>query len=254
MAFRPPVIGTVAVLLCLPILIGLGFWQLGRHIAKSDARDEVHARLYAAPLTNENSGLPASELTWRKAMLTGQFRHDLGTAFVAGRYEFGRPGYDVVVPFDVAGGPRVLINRGWMGVSSDWQASLRTLAEGAPTTVEGLVQPLGETFEVAPLPATDDHPARWPMTRGSGCSAERIGHPYADIAATMPDVADWIVIAGPALQRGQRRPEGPAPLGGYVPEPRHIGHLEYAFQWWLIALTLIGVWAYAGWRGGQREG
>ena len=61
-----------------------------------------------------------------------------------------------------------------------------------------------------------------------------------------------MIIAGPSLQRGDPKKPEPLPVSGYVAEPKWIGHMAYAVQWFLIAATLLTIWLLTGFRRGQK--
>ncbi|MCB9680245.1 MAG: SURF1 family protein [Alphaproteobacteria bacterium] len=251
MPFRPALIPTLFVAVGLVILVNLGMWQLRRHHAAGALRDEVHARLYGDPATNADLSDGADSLGWRKAVLTGTYTDD-GPFLVAGRFEFGNPGFDVLQVLDT-GDHRVLVNRGWIP-SEGWQDTLAAIRTDGDVQVEGLLVALTGNADIRPLPASDGHPERWPQETSSvgGCTTGVVGPPYAAIAAQVPGLVPVLVVVGPELTRGQLKARAPLPVGGYVAEPKRIGHLEYAVQWFLIALTLLGTWVYAGVRRARR--
>ncbi|MCB9663067.1 MAG: hypothetical protein H6732_03065 [Alphaproteobacteria bacterium] len=261
MTFRPALLPTLATAVALAILLGLGTWQLGRHAEASARMERVEARLYEPPLGNAELAAPPEELDWRKAILTGTWAPPV--QFVAGRMERGEPGYDVFQPLQLDEGPAVLVNRGWIPATG-WEDHLATIGTEGPAQVEGLVQAVAGAGTEAgaatpePLPADGDKPARWTPTTTwwLGVLPRLLGAPVETIAArarqARPDLLGVWVAAGPALRRGEPKATDHLPVSGYVPEPRQIGHLEYAIQWFLIAATALAVWGYAGWRRGQR--
>ncbi len=252
MPFRPAPIPTAASAVALVVLLNLSAWQYGRHVEAGDRREAVHRNLYAPPAANADLQAPPTSLAWRKAALTGHFRDD-ERALITGRFEFGAPGYDVVVPFEVDGGGELLVNRGWVP-ASDVTAALRTIdTHGAPTVVEGLLLDIDGDRSLRALPAAGERPAAWPMESDTfaGLPVRRIGPPYAAIAASFSTPPALVLVVGPPLVKGQSKRPEPLPVSGYVPEPKHIGHLEYAIQWALIAATLVTLWVIHGLRRGR---
>lgn len=252
MPFRPAAIPTAASAAALVVLINLSAWQYGRHVDAGERREAIHHNLYAPPAANADTLAPPASLAWRKAALTGRFR-DAERALITGRFEFGAPGYDVVVPFEVDGAGTVLVNRGWVPASGVDAALTAIDTHGAPSVVEGLLLDIDGDADLRPLPAAGERPAAWPMEADTfaGLPVRRVGPPYAAIAASFPAPPRLVLVVGPPLVKGQSKRPEPLPVSGYVPEPKHIGHLEYAIQWALIAATLVTLWALHGWRRGQ---
>lgn len=249
MPFRPALIPTVVMLVCLVIQVNLGLWQWKRHVAQEARLAHIEARLADAPQTEDALDRPADTLHWHTAILRGRF--DGPERLVAGRFEFGEPGYEVVQPFATAGGRRLLVSRGWIP-AADAPATLAAVAPEGDVTVEGLLVTIDGDPGVTPFPADDTHPERWPMETASflGVGTARIGPPYAAIAASAGDVLPVLLVVGPQRARGVRPPREPLPVSGYVAQPKVIGHLSYTGQWFLIAGVMVCVWGWAGYRRG----
>lgn len=253
MPFRPAPVPTAFVAVGLLILVNLGGWQLRRHVQSQDHRADVRARLYGDPVGPDALDGEADALAWSKAVVRGTFE-PTPRALVRGRFEFGHPGYDLVQVLDVEGGPRVLVNRGWIPASA-WAEGLARAETDGPVVVEGLLQPLTGPTDLEPSPADADHPATWPMETRTwmGLPVGLLGPPYAAIAASVEgELADVYLVAGPALTRGQAKDPDQVPVSGYVAEPKFIGHLSYSVQWFLIAATLLVIWIALGIRRGRR--
>lgn len=236
--FRPAPLPTVFVAIGLVILLNLGFWQLRRNTERKGFLATIEYKLDQPPAGNEAFGDgPLEALRWRKATLAGRFL-DQGPYFLTGRFEFGEPGYDLVQPFAVEGGPTLLVNRGWIP-SARWRELVAETAPGpGPTTVHGLlVQPLGEA-DSRVLPATDDAPQRFLRDEYAAVAAH--------VAAGGLDVADLVMVAGLQVEAGVLKSRESYPVTGYVPKPKELPHLQYAITWFLIAGTLVTIWVAAG--------
>ncbi|HCN44738.1 MAG TPA: cytochrome oxidase biogenesis protein Surf1,facilitates heme A insertion, partial [Pseudomonas sp.] len=97
-AFRPGLVPTLVVLALLPVLVGLGFWQLGRADEKRAllnvyAEREAEAPLAAGQLLND----PADP-AYRRIHLRGQFdaEHSL---LLDSRMRDGHAGVELLQPF-----------------------------------------------------------------------------------------------------------------------------------------------------------
>jgi surfeit locus 1 family protein len=249
--FRPAPVPTVLAAVGLVILVNLGLWQLRRHEEATTRLELLHDRRAGPPATAADLAAPPAELAWRDAVLTG---HYTGQApfLVAGRFDAGQHGYDVVEPFAVDGGPVLLVDRGFVPADA-WEAEQDGLRVTGTVTIAGLLLPVEGRTDVRPLPAAGGRPERWPLETEThvGCETP-VGPPFATIAARAGTTAGVYLTLGPELQAGRSRPLTPLPRSGYHAEPHHIGHLEYAIQWFLIAATLVGVWVVTGVQRGRR--
>ena len=234
MSFRPAPIPTVFVGIALFILFNLGAWQVRRHYERSGFLDSIEMKLDARPARNADIGAPFEALNWRKAVISGHF-HDVPPAFLAGRYEFGEPGYDLVQPFQITDGPSVMVVRGWIP-SSDWRAlSDNTGLSDSEQTLQGLlIEPIDD-LTVPIIPASDIAPERY---RRDAFGVVRDASPIQTIPL--------VLIVGQQLEAGVLKSRESYPVTGYVPKPKSLPHVQYAMTWFLIAGTLIVIWLAAG--------
>jgi surfeit locus 1 family protein len=240
MTFRPSPIPTVFVALGLIILLNLGAWQIRRNTGRKAHLASIEYRLEDAPTTNAtfNALLTDDVLSWRKATLLGRF-HDVEPIYLAGRFEFGEPGYDLIQPFELENGPSIMVVRGWIP-SSDWRAVVQDIR---PTnelvTLQGLlIEPLGDADAVI-IPATDIAPQR---LRRDSFEAAR--------AQSEIETAPVGFVGGRQLEAGALKSRESYPVTGYVPKPKSLPHVQYAVTWFLIAGTLIVIWLLTGFRRG----
>lgn len=90
----------------LPVLLGLGLWQLDRGFEKAQAQARWSD-------TEGPVEWPVSQpLEGQAVRLTGQYDPDIQW-FLDNRTRDGRPGYEVLQPFRTESGP-VIVNRGWV--------------------------------------------------------------------------------------------------------------------------------------------
>lgn len=109
--FRPGLVPTLVVLALLPVLIGLGLWQLGR-------ADEKRALLNVYAEREVEAPVPAGQLleqadpAYRRVHLRGHFdgAHSL---LLDSRMRDGHAGVELLQPFfDAPSGQWWLVNRG----------------------------------------------------------------------------------------------------------------------------------------------
>src|SRR4051794_87486 len=119
---RSLLIPTIATLVAVASLIGLGTWQLERKAWKEALIASMSARLAAdpAPLPSPRmwQNLDPAENDLRRVSFTAEFLRDReafvftgGSAF---RTDASGPGYWVLTPARLAGGEMVVINRGYV--------------------------------------------------------------------------------------------------------------------------------------------
>ncbi len=100
--------------LCFTVLAP---WQLGKNTTTSRANKQLERALTADPvpvttlLPHQDSSAP--EQQWRPVTATGHYLPD-AQVLVRLRVIEGVPAYEVLTPFAVAGGPTVLVNRGYV--------------------------------------------------------------------------------------------------------------------------------------------
>ncbi|KGE04828.1 SURF1 family protein [Pseudohaliea rubra] len=206
---------TVLVLLLLPVLVTLGFWQLDREREKRELLARFEARQAAAP-ARLGQALAAREpaaLAYLPVRLQGRY--------VAGRYllldnriQGGRFGYEVVSLFARDDGAYTLVNRGW--VPGD--PARRSLPQ--PAAPAGRVELTGQLY-VPPDPpyllgeqsqAVDDWPRvvqaleMAPLTAALAAELGAAVFPWSvRLDATAPGAlaAAWPVVnVSPAKHRG----------------------------------------------------
>ncbi|MFD1833010.1 MULTISPECIES: SURF1 family cytochrome oxidase biogenesis protein [Streptomyces] len=221
-------------LLLIPAMVRLGFWQLHRHEDRV-ARNELIARSLDAP------AVPVGELTapgrgpddgdrYRTVRATGVYDTD---EEVVVRQRTGadsrRIGYHVITPLVREDGTAVLVNRGWVPAGEDLTRFPEVPAPpSGEVTVTGRL--MADESEGSGVREKEGLPPRQVMLIDSDRMAEELGRP---------------VLGGyVALEETAPRPSGeqPEPL----PEPDHSGigaHLAYAFQWWLFAAAVPVGWA-----------
>ncbi len=214
---------TAAVVVLVPVCIAAGFWQFDRAAQKQSLQDEYDARTRAPVLAVGPAPQNADDLRFRRVQAQGRYEPER-QILLENRVHRGRPGYHVITPLRITGSDlRVLVNRGWVpfGPSRDEPPALET--------PKGVVTVTG----VATVPSTDgfrlelkDQPAGWQRQ-----------WPYFDIpryrAAVNFPVQPVVILLDPQAE-----------AGGFVRawarlEAGIAVHHGYAFQWFMLALTLL---------------
>lgn len=224
MRLPTPVLLTLLAL-AVAVLIGLGTWQIQRYQWKQDVVAERTARLAAPPLEAPAVlDRPPAEVAWRRVRLVGTWEH--GRSMVlANRIRFGVKGENLVTPLvPAAGGPAILVDRGWYPETERDRVRAMLDAE-QQADVEGLgVDASGRTAR------------RTPRGTWTGLAPESMSE------AMGTPLRSWAVIQGVAAANDTQPPAGGAlPVQRYRPFVNTTPHLQYALTWYGIGAVLIGV-------------
>jgi cytochrome oxidase assembly protein ShyY1 len=225
--FRPGIVPTVVVLGLLPLLVWLGFWQLGRADEKRQLLAVYAAHRNAEPIASgQLQGI--DDPAFRRVHLRGQF--DAEHSFLLdNRMRDGRAGVELLQPFhDQASGLWLLVNRGWLPwpnrrIPPVYDTPVQTLSVDAWVYI-----PPGATFQLQADPTMTNWPrlvtAFDPLKIWADLGREGFAHEMRLAPGPAAYQLDWAVVA----------------MG---PEK----HLGYAVQWFAMALTLAGLYLYFGW-------
>ena len=221
-------------LLLLPVLLGLGSWQLQRATEKRAMQASIDA-LHQTPARPVAAFAQTQPSDWQPLILRGQLdpRH---IWLLDNRTRDGRAGVEVLQAFQDISGRWLLVNRGWLA----WP-DRRQLPQ--VTTPAGELQLLAEK-----LPAKG---AGW-RPGNHQCNAQRGPCVLAqlDLAALREEsgiaLQDWSVRLTGEGSTAALQLEWPAlPMSA----SRHTG---YAIQWFSLAAALIALFIWAGFRPDHR--
>jgi len=227
--FRPGLWPTVATLLLLPLMTGLGIWQLERASWKQQLVDMHEGRGRLSPI-----GLAAAseggDLQYRSVFARGHYdmEHQL---LLDNRTFNGHAGYHVLTPLKLANSDKVvLVNRGWVPLGS----SRAVLPEIPGTYGEVLVD---ATIKLPPkkffrLGEMDEPNTSWPKVVQQ-LQLEPLGQ--------MLDVTlePLILLLDKEDQFGFIRDW--KPVYGVTPDK----HKAYAVQWFTLAVVLLMIYVGA---------
>ena len=208
-------------MLLLTAFIGLGRWQWHRGEAKQAVWAEYER------------DAPAESLASRALDTIDRFgRVELHGVFEP-EHQFlldnishaGQPGYEVLTPFHLDDGRRVLVNRGWVpfGGYRDRLPDV-SMTAAAPVAITGRIDEL-PSGGLASGHAAPDASTPWPKV------------------TSFPTHAELASALGVSLQNRLLLLDAKTP-GGYVREWSPPGmpperHFSYAIQWWGFAVVLL---------------
>lgn len=229
---------TVTLLLCLPILIGLGTWQLQRRDWKNALVAEIEAGFKSQPIELETVKDWATLKEYQPVIAKGVFRHDLERYVFA--IEDGRAGWYVHTPLELpqrAGETAhwtVLINRGFVPEELKDPAKRQAgqIAPQSPQTlltVTGYVRGPGEKNMFTPETTVGSDTWYWRDLNGMATS----------VGLNAPQ---WPYL--PFFVEAKAEPANPGgwPRGGVTHANIPNRHLEYALTWYGLAAAFVGVW------------
>ena len=210
----PVLMGIVGV----AVLMSLGFWQLGRMAEKRAYLDEIAARISNAPIPlpdKPEEGPHKFQAVWAEGQLTGDYLEVLAGQTGAS------PGVLVIEAFDLPGGRRIMVQRGFIA-----EEARRVPRAPHAAKVEGNLHWPQDTNSFTPPP--DVKTGLW-FARDVPAMAAKLGTEPTLIVASKP-TGDGITPV-------------PVDTSG-IPND----HWGYAIQWFLLAATWAGMTVFLLWR------
>lgn len=229
--FRPALAATLAVAVALPVLLGLGFWQLERGREKARLLTQAAAVQEQPPLDLGRAGSVDAIDDHRPVTVRGVFLEQR-QGLLDNQVRDGQVGYDVLTPLRVEGLAEVLlVDRGWLprgARRSDipvWQTP-----EGEVTLIGYLHRPVDVPLVTGDI--SESFGGRWVVSQiDPALLGKHLGMP----------VHGRVLRLAPQSEHGFRRDW---PLVSMTPQ-RHYG---YAVQWFGLAGALFGIYLVAGLR------
>lgn len=217
---------TVATAVMLPVLFGLGVWQLHRADYKRHLQAEYdrYQNEPAAPIASAMRG--ADALQFHRLRARGRYEADR-QILIDNRIHQGRPGYEVITPLHIDGGPvRILVNRGWVAAGSDRKPPpIDTPAEAV------------EVSGVAMVPA---HP-------GLVLGDAHVAGPGWPTTWQYLDIGDYAHLAAVPVLPVVLLLDPDSPSGGFVRQWARLDtgiqtHQGYALTWFSLATALLVIY------------
>lgn len=207
----------------------LGRWQMDRRAETLAEINRVVSNYSATPVPfadiKDEFATLDPEREWTQVELRGHYDVD-GQRVVRNRPLNGQPGYDVVVPFRLATGEAVVIDRGWLPIGNN--------TPGHPDVVPA--PPAGEVTVVARL-----KPSEPKLDRGA-VDGQLASIDLPGFAAEL----DYPLLTG---AYGQIASETPAvqPMPAAFPKPatEEGTHLSYSLQWFAFGVLMFIGFGYA---------
>ena len=235
-AFRPPLWGTIGLVVGCIIFCTAGFWQLGRANEKralftafehGDGSETRHD-----PVADNE----AEQYLYQRFTLTGRYEPER-QILLDNMVHDSRPGYHVLTPLKI-GTTAVLINRGWLYADPDRNVLPEITVQDKIRNVTGRLYRLPRAgYELDPPAPQSD--ITWPI---------RLSFPPVDEITEhlgFP-VHDYQLLLDPGETDGYTRAWKPVLMS---PEK----HLAYAIQWFTMAGTIILIYVVLAIKAARRE-
>lgn len=221
--FRPGLASTVMVILLFPVLVSLGRWQLDRGEQKKMLAAQFESNRQAAvwPLTSAVQ-LDRQDQPGRAVVISGSF--EPRSILLDNRTRDGKPGYEVLTPFRLRDGSRVLVARGFIATADRVKAPEIATPTGE-LTLQG---------RLGKAPVSGVRLNRSEEVEMISATLRRVQRLDRDILnrALGHRVPDDVIYLDPAAPNGydRRWPEFTTDVGR---------HQAYAVQWFAMAGVLL---------------
>ena len=219
--------------LFLPVLVGLGFWQLQRADEKSTIQQSLEQQQALPPLDLALVD-PPKNMLFRRVTFSG--RPDREHIWLVENQVYqGKLGFHLVVPVALEGGRHVLVNAGWLSAPAHRQdnPALPVLPETAVFT--GQLRTVREN----PLLRAQHTEEGWPkrlLQVDLAAMENALGKPLLPWVVQLDETSPMAqTVYWPVLNMSADK------------------HIAYAVQWFLLALALAILWLYANSNLGRRK-
>ncbi len=209
----------------------LGRWQWHRHEDKAARAQRINSHYVASPvplpraMPGPDATLPPAQ-EWTLVTATGRYAAQ-NLMLVRNRPNNGAPGYEVVVPLELADGASLLVDRGWIPTGQS-----ATEPSAVPATPSGDITVTGWLRL--------DEPSLGRQQRAGQLASVNLAEARAQTGT--PLYGAYLVMRDEAGSPGEQivRPQA---IEG--PDTGEGPHLAYALEWWLaapvgFALVLVG--------------
>ncbi|MEQ1754917.1 MAG: SURF1 family protein [Micropepsaceae bacterium] len=224
MTFRPMPGLSVAALISLVILLGLGTWQLQRRTEKHLLLQQIETRQNLAAAPVEDLFPVGDYAAFRHVTAAGVFDHASEVYVFDPRTEDGptRPGYKVLTPFTLIGGDAILVDRGWVPDDRRLPDTRTSGQVRDQVQLNGVLRRTGAGSAFTPPPDM----------------AKRIF--YARDTATISKAFGLRLRTRLLFEATSSEKGGPQPVTtiGNIPD----NHLNYALTWFSLAIVLLVVY------------
>ncbi|MEM7379248.1 MAG: SURF1 family protein [Pseudomonadota bacterium] len=221
--FSAPLVPILSALLVFPLLLSLGFWQVGRAAERQALLDASAAAVQQAPVSLDDVSLQAATPRYVPVAVRG--RVDASRQFLLDNRVNGKvAGYEVLTPVIYKPGKAILINRGWIPLGASRVAKPDVaLPDGTALSVEftGLAVVPPERFSLGDAAGGDTGWPRVLQVEDFAAISALLGLEVLPRVVQSADIAWGFESIWKPVQKG--------------PEQNY----AYALQWFALAATLV---------------
>ena len=223
------------ILIVVAVTVRLGFWQRDRAHQKEALQAHITQFENAPARSIGSAPIALKDIEFHRVRARGRFVADK-VVYLDNRPYNDQPGFYVVMPFKLADGGYVLVNRGWLPRNVNNR-----------TTIEPYATPSGQ-IEIEGI-ARADATRAFELGQG-GSAAHQLIRQNLEVSSYAAEtglplqafVIEQLSDDGDKLVR-----DWPAPTTGVE---RNYG---YMFQWWAMAVAALGFGLYAARRAAKKE-
>ena len=226
--FNPGVWMTCFVIFFLPLLLYLGSWQISRGFEKKEIWEAYSVNKTFPPLAEkELSVYKKEDLIYRSVVIKGSYINQ--SFLLDNRIYRSKKGYEIFTPFKSESQKLYLINRGW----SNDDAGYPFAAPEGNLHIEGIISPFEKYgLNLSKLKVSESFPVVLQELTYSLAS---------DLLGKEVNIENLVIHLSAASEGSLEPIWGPSELKA----PRHWG---YAAQWLGLALVLVFLYFYYGFK------
>lgn len=233
--FRPSLVGTLLMLVCIPLFIKFGFWQYNKAEQKQLLQDMYDQALVAEPIDMPLAFSDVDSWRYRQVKTTGTYQTE-HQILLDNQVEQERAGYHVITPLQLGqSGKYVLVNRGWVAANPD------------KSILPELETPSGEQEIVGHLwlPSTKFYSLEQPTEVVKEAQWQTVWQ-NMDMQRYQQSVPFEVLPLAIRL-------DAKSNAGGYSriwprPAERITTHIGYAYQWFGFAVAALLIWIFTAFK------
>ena len=232
-SFSPGVWMTCFVFFFLPVLLYLGSWQISRGFEKKEIWEAYSVNKILPPLVEkELSVVKKEDLIYRSLVIKGSYINQ--SFLLDNRIYRSKKGYEIFTPFKSENDKLYLINRGWANDEVDY---LFAAPEGN-LHIEGIISPFEKYgLNLSNVKVSESFPVVLQELTYSLAS---------DLLGKEVNIENLVIHLSAASEGSFEPVWGPTELKA----PRHWG---YAAQWLGLALVLVFLYFYYGFKPSSKQ-
>ena len=222
--FQPKLVPLISFIIALLILLSLSFWQVKRLVWKTNLIEQRVSNFEADP-KNLNEIIKPQENEFKKVFVKGQLLNEF-EFFMPALSKNGNNGFHIIVPLQVEKQKLILFDTGWVPLrKKEKNTRLNHLIKGEKKFTAVIRLPGRKGYF---QPENDNIKNFWFFVEPE----------------LMEKTISKKLESNFYLETFNNGPNG-YPLGNQTRIYLRNNHLQYAITWFLIALSLVGVFLFA---------